>query len=53
MGAALSVPDLTLVGHTADAEFALGISTSEPLVASGGQDKDVCHCPFGSRQTVV
>ncbi|KAK9838348.1 hypothetical protein WJX81_006464 [Elliptochloris bilobata] len=39
--AALSVADLTLIGHTADAEFALGVATAAPLVASGGKDKSV------------
>lgn len=37
-----SVPDLVLEGHAADAEFALGVSASEPvLVASGGRDETV------------
>ena len=39
--ATLSVPDLTLVGHTDDAEYALGVATVQPLVASGGRDKNV------------
>jgi len=30
-----------LVGHTEDAEFALGMCSSEPLVASGGKDTNV------------
>lgn len=37
----LSVPDLILEGHTDNAQFALGCSTAEPLVASGGQDTNV------------
>ncbi|KAK9818074.1 hypothetical protein WJX72_006679 [[Myrmecia] bisecta] len=37
----LSVPDLTLTGHTDDAEFALGMGSAAPLVASGGKDKMV------------
>ena len=44
-----STPDLELVGHTDTAAFALGMCTSEPLVASGGKDTNVstssatCH----------
>ena len=34
----LSVPDLTLTGHTENAEFALSISSAAPTIASGGQD---------------
>ena len=37
----LSVPDLTLVGHTENAEFALSISSAAPRIASGGQDTNV------------
>jgi len=40
-GVPLSVPDLMLVGHAADAEYALGVATPAPLVASGGRDKNV------------
>ncbi|KAL3137237.1 hypothetical protein ABBQ32_006786 [Trebouxia sp. C0010 RCD-2024] len=36
-----SSPDLELVGHTDTAAFALGMCTSEPLVASGGSDTNV------------
>ena len=36
-----STPDLELVGHTDDAVFALGMCSSEPLVASGGKDTNV------------
>ena len=36
-----STPDLELVGHTDTAAFALGMCTSEPLVASGGKDTNV------------
>ena len=36
-----SKPDLTLVGHEQNAEFALGVSDVNPLVASGGKDKKV------------
>lgn len=36
-----STPDLELIGHEDDAEFALGMCSSEPLVASGGKDKNV------------
>ena len=39
-----SAPDLELVGHTDTAAFALGMCTSEPLVASGGKDTNV-SCP--------
>lgn len=39
-----STPDVELVGHTDTAAFALGMCTSEPLVASGGKDTNVsCH----------
>ena len=37
----MSVPDLVLEGHTDQAEFALGVSSAEPLVASGGRDTNV------------
>ena len=40
-----STPDLELVGHTDTAAFALGMCTSEPLVASGGKDTNV-SCPY-------
>lgn len=36
-----STADLILEGHTDNAEFALGTSTAEPLVASGGKDTNV------------
>lgn len=36
-----SVADLVLEGHTQNAEFAVGISSAAPLVASGGKDKKV------------
>ena len=36
-----SVPDITLVGHTEDAEFALGTSDAKAVVASGGKDMNV------------
>ena len=39
----MSVPDLVLEGHTDLAEFALGVSSAEPLVASGGRDTNVRH----------
>ena len=35
------MPDLELEGHTNLAEFALGVSSAEPLVASGGRDTNV------------
>ena len=41
-----STPDLELVGHTATAQYAVGMCTSEPLVASGGQDTNVSHLPY-------
>ena len=47
--ATLSVPDLTLVGHTADAEYALGVATVQPLVASGGKDKNVSPCSWQTK----
>ena len=37
----MSVADLTLTGHSEAAEFALGMSSAGPLVASGGQDANV------------
>lgn len=40
-----STPDLELVGHTDTAAFAVGMCTSEPLVASGGKDTNVSHLP--------
>lgn len=36
-----SAADAILKGHQANAEFALGTSTAEPLVASGGKDAQV------------
>lgn len=37
-----STADLVLTGHTAPAEYALATSaSSDPCVASGGQDKQV------------
>jgi len=39
----LSVPDLTLTGHTENAEFALSTSSAAPYVASGGQDTNVSN----------
>eukprot|EP00249_Psilotum_nudum_P008863 c21560_g1_i2 orf=371-1636(-) len=41
MGATFSCPDLTLTGHTENAEFALALSPAGPLVLSGGKDKCV------------
>lgn len=41
----MSVPDLVLTGHTENAEFALDISSKEPLVASGGKDTNVTLPP--------
>ncbi|CAM6120600.1 unnamed protein product [Calypogeia fissa] len=41
LGANLSRPDLVLAGHTANAEYALALSPTSPLVLSGGQDKRV------------
>ena len=38
----LSQADLVLRGHTEDAKFAVAISSAEPLVASGGDDTQVC-----------
>ena len=37
----MSVADLVLKGHSDLAEFALGVSSAEPLVASGGRDTNV------------
>jgi len=37
-----SAPDCLLVGHTANAEFALATAATSPAVASGGKDKTVC-----------
>jgi len=38
----LSRPDLKLVGHKKNAEFALATSITAPIVASGGTDNLVC-----------
>ena len=46
----LSQADLVLRGHTEDAKFAVAISSAEPLVASGGDDTQVCML-FGSSGT--
>lgn len=40
-GASDSRPDLILTGHLENAEFALAMCHSEPLVLSGGKDKSV------------
>ena len=37
-----SAPSCMLVGHTANAEFALATAAHSPAVASGGKDKTVC-----------
>ena len=37
----MSVPDLVLEGHSDIAEFAVGVSSKQPLVASGGRDTNV------------
>ncbi|ONK76546.1 uncharacterized protein A4U43_C03F29400 [Asparagus officinalis] len=39
LGAADSRPDLVLTGHQENAEFALAMCRSDPLVLSGGKDK--------------
>ncbi|KAK9066111.1 hypothetical protein SSX86_015513 [Deinandra increscens subsp. villosa] len=41
LGATESRPDLVLTGHQENAEFALAMCRSEPLVLSGGKDKSV------------
>lgn len=41
VGASVSKPDLTLTGHTDDAEFALALSPAAPHVLSGGKDQCV------------
>ncbi|XAR53441.1 hypothetical protein NMG60_11021993, partial [Bertholletia excelsa] len=41
LGAAESRPDLVLTGHQENAEFALAMCPTEPLVLSGGKDKSV------------
>ncbi|XP_057968903.1 WD-40 repeat-containing protein MSI4 [Malania oleifera] len=41
LGAADSRPDLILIGHQDNAEFALAMCPTEPLVLSGGKDKSV------------
>lgn len=38
----LSEPDISLIGHTDIAEFALTTCSAGPLVASGGRDANVC-----------
>ncbi|KAK9855790.1 hypothetical protein WJX84_011228 [Apatococcus fuscideae] len=49
--AKLSEPDLTLVGHTDNAEFALGMANPEPLVASGGKDSKVLVWSLADQMT--
>ena len=46
-----SVADLVLEGHTQNAEFAVGISSAAPLVASGGKDKKVGCLAVGWMRT--
>lgn len=41
LGAPTSRPDLTLIGHSENAEFALAMCPIEPFVLSGGKDKSV------------
>nr|GMC58910.1 WD-40 repeat-containing protein MSI4-like [Ipomoea batatas] len=41
LGAVASRPDLTLIGHSENAEFALAMCPTEPFVLSGGKDKSV------------
>jgi len=41
LGAPDSRPDLLLIGHQDDAEFALAMCPTEPFVLSGGKDKSV------------
>ncbi|CAN6457111.1 unnamed protein product [Victoria cruziana] len=41
LGASDSRPDLVLTGHTDNAEFALAMCPTEPLVISGGKDMSV------------
>ncbi|KAH7842172.1 hypothetical protein Vadar_002254 [Vaccinium darrowii] len=41
LGAADSLPDLVLTGHQENAEFALAMCPTEPLVLSGGRDKSI------------
>ena len=48
----LSQADLVLRGHTEDAKFAVAISSAEPLVASGGDDTQVCRS-LGSSGPIV
>ena len=38
----MSLADLVLTGHTEEARFAVAISSAEPLIASGGDDREVC-----------
>ncbi|KAK9843200.1 hypothetical protein WJX74_008572 [Apatococcus lobatus] len=47
----LSEPDLTLLGHTDNAEFALGMANPEPLVASGGKDTKVLVWSLADQMT--
>ena len=48
-----STPDLELVGHTDTAAFAVGMCTSEPLVASGGKDTNVSKLPSPAYMVAV
>lgn len=46
-----SVADLVLEGHTEDAKFAVDVSSSAPLVASGGDDTKVLVWDLDSHST--
>lgn len=48
-----SVADLVLEGHTEDAKFAVDVSSSAPLVASGGDDTKVGLAGGGHRASFI
>eukprot|EP00890_Picochlorum_soloecismus_P001888 jgi/Picsp_1/26/NSC_00026-R1_wd repeat protein len=47
----MSTPDVTLIGHTENAEFALGTCNIASKVASGGKDKAVLVWDIGDHVT--
>ena len=49
----LSRPDLKLVGHKKNAEFALATSITAPIVASGGTDNLVCLWSLADSASVL
>jgi hypothetical protein len=48
----MSLADLVLTGHTEEARFAVAICSAEPLIASGGDDREVCRAMFSLHEFV-